>query len=140
MIMEPISLAIIGGIGWIGVLARNYYTELIKIALERSRREQELATENASRQQQNEQDRISRERQQFDIVFQNLLTRVNEEREIIQSLIIEIKQSIDRSADVDRELLIEINQIRRERNSYLPTNQWEGDERRKQYFCNTPPQ
>ena len=127
--MDPASLAIIGGVGWVGVLARNYYTEMARIAIERSKLEQ-----------QNEQERIKREREQFDIVFQNLLTRVNEERDVIQSLIVEVKQSIDRSADVDRELLLEINHIRRERAAYLPTNPWDGDERRKQYFCNTPPQ
>lgn len=127
--MDPASLAIIGGVGWIGVLARNYYTEMARIAIERSKLEQT-----------NEQQRVIREREQFDIIFQNLLTRVNEERDIIQSLIIEVKQSIDRSAEVDRELLLEINQIRRERSAYLPTNNWDGNERRSQYFCNTPPQ
>jgi ABC-type histidine transport system ATPase subunit len=117
--MEPISLAIIGGVSWIGLLAKNYYTEMTKLAIER-----------AARQEQNEQDRIKREREQFDIVFQNLLTRVNEERDVIQALISEIKQSIDRSADVDRELLLEINYIRRERAAYLPTNMWDGNDRR----------
>ncbi|WP_055075028.1 hypothetical protein [Pseudanabaena sp. 'Roaring Creek'] len=117
--MEPASLAIIGGVGWIGVLARNYYTEMATIAIERSKREQ-----------QNEQERIKREREQFDIVFQNLLTRVNEERDVIQALIMELKQVIYKSAEVDKEVLIELNQIRRERAAYLPTNQWDGSERR----------
>lgn len=117
--MEPASLAIIGGVGWIGVLARNYYTEMAAIAIERSKREQ-----------QNEQERIKREREQFDIVFQNLLTRVNEERDVIQSLIQELRQIIQQSMQVDREVLSELNQFRRERAAYLPTNQWDGNERR----------
>lgn len=129
MSMDPASLAIIGGVGWIGVLARNYYTEMAAIAVERSKREQK-----------NEQERINREREQFDIVFQNLLTRVNEERDVIQALIQELRQIIHQSAEVDKEVLIELNQIRRERSTYLPTNQWDGNERRSQYFCNTPPQ
>lgn len=129
MTMDPASLAIIGGVGWVSVLARNYYTEMARIAIERSKLEQ-----------QNEQERIKREREQFDIVFQNLLTRVNEERDVIQALIIELKQVITNSAEVDKEVLIELNQIRRERSTYLPTNNWDGNERRSQYFCNTPPQ
>ena len=38
--MEPTFLAIVGGIGWIGVLAKNYYTEMAKLAIERSKQDQ----------------------------------------------------------------------------------------------------
>lgn len=116
--MDPASLAVIGGVGWIGVLAKNYYTQMAQIAIDRSKREYE-----------NEQERIKREREQFDIVFQNLLTRVNEERDVIQSLIHELRQSIDCSAAVDRQVLEELAEFRRERSTYLPTH-WDGSERR----------
>ena len=39
MAVDPVSLAIISACGWIGLLARNYYTEMAAIAVERSRRE-----------------------------------------------------------------------------------------------------
>jgi hypothetical protein len=115
--MDIVSGAVIGIVGWVGVLAKNYYTQMAEVAIERSKREQ-----------LNEQERVQREREQFDIVFQNLLTRVNEEREIIQSLIAELKNVIERSAEIDKEVLLELNQIRRERNAFLPTV-WNGEER-----------
>lgn len=118
--MDPASLAIIGGVGWVGVLAKNYYTQMAQIAIDRSKREYE-----------NEQERIKREREQFDIVFQNLLTRVNEERDVIQALISELKMSIDKSTDVDQQVLAELGDLRRERSAYLPTT-WDGiSERRR---------
>jgi len=119
--VDPVSLAVIGGVGWIGVLSKNYYTEMVKIAIERSKREQI-----------NEQERLNREREQFDIVFQNLLTRVNEERDVVQSLIQELKQIISKSTDMDREVFSELVEIRRERSAYLPTILWDGSERRRQ--------
>ena len=102
MAVDPVSLAIISACGWIGLLARNYYTEMAAIAVERSRREGV-----------NEQERLNREREQFDIVFQNLLTRVNEERDMIQAILLDLRQVIERSIDVDNRVISEMNEVRR---------------------------
>lgn len=119
MIIDPATLAVVGGAGWVSILARNYYTQMTSIAIQRAKDDRD-----------NEQKRISREREQFDIVFQNLLTRVNEEREIIQAALTELRDYIRQGNDLDAEILQELNQLRRERNCYLPTNQWDGGERR----------
>lgn len=119
MNLDPVSLAIISACGWIGLLARNYYTEMVAIAVERSRRDSV-----------NEQERLNREREQFDIVFQNLLTRVNEERDVIQALLNELKGTIDRSTEVDREVVSELVEVRRLLHSSMGRTVWDGDERR----------
>ncbi|NUN66353.1 hypothetical protein HCU40_16735 [Pseudanabaena biceps] len=99
--MDLTALGVIGGMGWLGILARNYSTEMIKIAIEKQRKENE-----------NQQERLDREREQFDIVFQNLLTRVNEERDTIQAILLELRMSIDRSAEVDRQIVAEMIEVR----------------------------
>lgn len=119
MNLDPVSLAIISACGWIGLLARNYYTEMVAIAVERSRRDGV-----------NEQERLNREREQFDIVFQNLLTRVNEERDVIQALLMELRQVIERSIDVDNRMISEMNEVRRTIHSATGSTVWSGDERR----------
>ena len=119
MAVDPVSLAIISACGWIGLLARNYYTEMAAIAVERSRRDGV-----------NEQERLNREREQFDIVFQNLLTRVNEERDVIQALLMELRQIIERSIDVDSRVLRELSEVRRVIDSVTGNTVWSGDERR----------
>lgn len=115
--MEPITLAIIAGMGWLGVLARNYSTEMVKIAIERERKEHE-----------NDQEELQRTRRQFDIIFQNLLTRVNEERDTIQASLIELKTAIVHSAEVDRIVAAELIEVRK---SLASSSNWSGDERRK---------
>ena len=68
--MDLITGAIVGGIGWVGLLAKNYYTDMAKLAVERSQQEQE-----------NEQRRIQKSEKYFEILFQNLLTLVGEEKD-----------------------------------------------------------
>lgn len=119
MNLDPASLAIISACGWIGLLARNYYTEMVKIAIERQRRDQT-----------NEQERLNREREQFDIVFQNLLTRVNEERDVIQALLQELRNIIEKSVDVDRQVVSELNEVRRYLYSATANTLWDGEDRR----------
>jgi hypothetical protein len=115
---DPVSLAIISACGWIGLLARNYYTEMAAIAVERSRRDAV-----------NEQERLNREREQFDIVFQNLLTRVNEERDVIQALLLELKQVIERSIDADDAVVRELISVRQSVNLAISSFVWNGEDR-----------
>ena len=114
--MEPISLAILAGMGWLGVLARNYSTEMIKIAVEKQRKEYE-----------NGQEELQRKHRQFDIIFQNLLTRVNEERDTIQSLLSDLRTAIERSAEVDRLVTNELIEFRKTLANY---QDYQGSERR----------
>lgn len=117
MAVDPVSLAIISACGWIGLLARNYYTEMAAIAVEKFRRDGV-----------NEQERLNREREQFDIVFQNLLTRVNEERDMIQALLLDLRQVIERSIDVDNRVISKMNEIERVIGSTLGSIARSGDE------------
>ena len=114
--MEPISLAILAGMSWLGVLARNYSTEMIKIAVEKQRKEYE-----------NGQEELQRKHRQFDIIFQNLLTRVNEERDTIQSLLSDLRTAIERSAEVDRLVTNELIEFRKTLANY---QDYQGSERR----------
>lgn len=116
MAVDPVSLAIISACGWIGLLARNYYTEMVKIAVDRERREHE-----------NEQEELQRTRMQFDIIFQNLLTRVNEERDTIQALLAELRTAIQSSIEVDRLVAAELVEVRK---TLASSGRWSGDERR----------
>lgn len=115
--MEPITLAVIGGIAWISVLAKNYSSEMVKIAIERERKEHE-----------NDQEELQRTRRQFDIIFQNLLTRVNEERDTIQASLLELKTAIVTSAEIDRIVAAELIEVRK---TLASSGNWTGDERRK---------
>lgn len=79
--MDLITGAIVGGVGWVGLLAKNYYTDMAKLAVERSQQESE-----------NEQRRIEKSEKYFEILFQNLLTLVGEEKDIRLALMQEINQ------------------------------------------------
>lgn len=81
--MDLITGAIVGGIGWVGLLAKNYYTDMAKLAIERSQQEQE-----------NEQRRIQKSEKYFEILFQNLLTLVGEEKDVRLALMQEINQTL----------------------------------------------
>lgn len=114
--MEPIGIAILAGMGWLGVLAKNYSTEMIKIAVEKQRKEYE-----------NAQEELQRKHRQFDIIFQNLLTRVNEERDTIQLLLSDLRTAIERSAEVDRLVTNELIEFRKTLANY---QDYQGSERR----------
>lgn len=114
--MEPIGIAILAGMGWLGVLAKNYSTEMIKIAVEKQRKEYE-----------NAQEELQRKHRQFDIIFQNLLTRVNEERDSIQLLLSDLRTAIERSAEVDRLVTNELIEFRKTLANY---QDYQGSERR----------
>lgn len=121
MSLDPVSVAIVGACGWVGLLARNYYTEMAAIAVERSRRDGI-----------NEQERLNREREQFDIVFQNLLTRVNEERDVIQALLSELRRTIEVSKDADDRVANELREVRRLLQAALGnTVAWDGVSERR---------
>jgi rubrerythrin len=126
--MEPVSLAILGGIGWIGVLAKNYYTEMARLAVERSKQDQK-----------NEQNRIEKSEKVFDILLGNVLTLVGEEKDsrlfnqqqMEQTLRELIKSNNQAHADwqnVREDMRSLITTIR---NTTAETVNWEGDERRR---------
>jgi len=114
--MEPIGIAILAGTGWLGILAKSYSTEMIKIAVEKQRKEYE-----------NAQEELQRKHRQFDIIFQNLLTRVNEERDTIQLLLSDLRTAIERSAEVDRLVTNELIEFRKTLANY---QDYQGSERR----------
>ena len=126
--MDPISLAIVGGIGWIGLLAKNYYTEMAKLAVDRSKQDQK-----------NEQNRIEKSEKVFDVLLQNVLTLVGEEKDSRLFYMQQIDQTL-------RELIQSNNQAHKDsqnvrddmrsliaaiRNTTAETVNWEGDERRR---------
>lgn len=115
--MEPVTLAIIASMGWVGILAKNYSAEMIKIAIEREKKEHE-----------NDQEELQRTRRQFDIIFQNLLTRVNEERDTIQASLIELKIAILHSAEIGRLVTAELIEVKK---ALASSSNWTGEERRK---------
>jgi len=114
--MEPIGIAILAGTGWLGILAKSYSTEMIKIAVEKQRKEYE-----------NAQEELQRKHRQFDIIFQNLLTRVNEERDTIQLLLSDLRTAIERSAEIDRLVTNELIEFRKTLANY---QDYQGSERR----------
>jgi hypothetical protein len=81
--MEPLSGVIIAGLGGLGILAKNYYTDMAKLAIERSRQEQE-----------NEQRRIEKSEKYFEILLQNLLSLVGEEKDIRLQIMQEINATL----------------------------------------------
>lgn len=89
---------------------------MIKIAVEKQRKEYE-----------NGQEELQRKHRQFDIIFQNLLTRVNEERDTIQSLLSDLRTAIERSAEVDRLVTNELIEFRKTLANY---QDYQGSERR----------
>ena len=118
--MDIISGAVLGGIGWLGVLAKSYYTDMAKLAIERSKQEQE-----------NEQRRIEKSEKYFEILLQNLLSLVGEEKDTRLQLAQETNDTL-------RRMIISNNQIHddmktlitniRNSNASAPTNVWyDGD-------------
>lgn len=91
--MDLITGAIVAAIGWIGLLAKNYYTDMAKLAIERSQQEQE-----------NEQRRIQKSEKYFEILFQNLLTLVGEEKDVRLALMQEINQTLREMTKCNLEL------------------------------------
>lgn len=130
--MEPVTLALIAGIGWISVLARNYYTQMATLAIERVKLDQANSEDRRKIDRQNEQERLEREREQFDIIFQNLLTRVNEERDLIQALLKQVHEQIEASIDIDKQVIKEISELRSLIISSHIEKKWLGEERRLQ--------
>ena len=120
--MDIISGAVLGGIGWLGVLAKSYYTDMAKLAIERSKQEQE-----------NEQRRIEKNEKYFEILLQNLLCLVGEEKDTR----LQIAQETN---DTLRRMIISNNQIHDEKKSLIsniraayssaPTTIWDGGDRR----------
>ena len=120
--MDIISGAVLGGIGWLGVLAKSYYTDMAKLAIERSKQEQE-----------NEQRRIEKNEKYFEILLQNLLCLVGEEKDTR----LQIAQETN---DTLRKVIISNNQVHddmkflianiRNANSSAPTTIWDGGDRR----------
>lgn len=102
--MDLITGAIVGGIGWVGLLAKNYYTDMAKLAVERSQQEQE-----------NEQRRIQKSEKYFEILFQNLLTLVGEEKDIRLALMQEINQVlreiVKSNTDLNKDIKLLIERV-----------------------------
>ena len=110
--MDLITGAIVGGITWVGVLAKNYYTEMAKLAVERSKDDRA-----------NEQRRIEKQEKYFEILFQHILLVVGEEKDrqlMLQQQILEVsKQVIESLEKVKRSV------------DALNSKPWDGVDRRK---------
>ena len=68
--VKALLIALTGATGWIGYLARNYFSNLASIKLEEVRNRQE----NAQRQIENQE-------KYFEILLQNILVVVGEEKD-----------------------------------------------------------
>ena len=120
--MDILSGAVLAGIGWLGVLAKSYYTDMAKLAVERSKQEQE-----------NEQRRIEKNEKYFEILLQNLLSLVGEEKDIRLQIAQETNDTLRKlvisNNQVHDDMKFLIANIRTANSSGLPTV-WSGDDRR----------
>ena len=126
--MDPVSLAIVGGVGWIGVLAKNYYTEMARLAVERSKQDQK-----------NEQNRIEKSEKVFDILLGNVLTLVGEEKDSRLFNQQQMEQTLRELINSNNQAHADWQNVREDmrslittiRNTTAETVNWEGEERRR---------
>ncbi|WP_146048810.1 hypothetical protein [Pseudanabaena sp. BC1403] len=74
-INDLVTPSIMAGIGWIGLLAKTYYTDMAKLAVKRSELDQ-----------QNEQRRIEKSEQYFEMLLTRLLLQAGEQEDKRQAL------------------------------------------------------
>ena len=126
--MEPVSIAIVGGVGWIGVLAKNYYTEMAKLAVDRSKQDQK-----------NEQSRIEKSEKVFDVLLQNVLTLVGEEKDSRLFYMQQIDETLRELIKSNNQVHLDNQGVRDDmrslittiRNTTAETVNWEGEDRRR---------
>ncbi len=70
MNMDLLASAAIGALGWLGILARNYYTQMANLRIEEARQAQT-----------NEQRRIEKQEGYFERLFQLFTLMVGEEKD-----------------------------------------------------------
>ena len=118
--MDIISGAVLGGIGWLGVLAKSYYTDMAKLAIERSKQEQE-----------NEQRRIEKNEKYFEILLQNLLSLVGEEKDVRLQIMQEINETLRRLTISNNEIHDDMKILNSAiRSATAATTVWNGNDRR----------
>lgn len=103
--MELITPAIIGGIGWIGLLAKAYYTDMAKLAVKRSELDQ-----------LNEQRRIEKSEQYFEMLLQRLLVQTGEQEDKRQALEEQLIRVGTELVNSSHEVRDEIKSLRIEQN------------------------
>ena len=81
-----IAPSIMSGIGWIGLLAKNYYTDMAKLAIKR-----------AEQDQNNEQRRLDKSEQYFEMLLNRLLVQNGEQEDkrlALEEQLIKVGQDI----------------------------------------------
>ncbi|OYQ66643.1 hypothetical protein B9G53_03490 [Pseudanabaena sp. SR411] len=104
--MEILTPAIIGGIGWIGLLAKDYYTKMAAIALKRSELDQE-----------NEQRRIEKAESYFELLLQRLLMQAGEQEDKRQALEERLIRALTDLVNSNHEIRDELHSLRNEQNN-----------------------
>lgn len=105
MMNELITSAIIGGIGWIGLLAKTYYTDMAKLAVKR-----------AELDQQNEQNRIKKGDEYFELLLRRLLLQAGEQEDKRQALEEQLIRVGTELVSSNHEIRDEIKSLRVEQN------------------------
>lgn len=125
--IKALLIALTGATGWLGYLARNYFTNLASIKLEETRNRQE----NAQRQIENQE-------KYFEILLQNILLVVGEEKDrglALQEQIVNTNKALIESnqtvIDAVRDLRASNDLLHQQlKMCLLPTVAWDGLDRR----------
>lgn len=124
---DVLLAGIFAGVGWVGYLARNYFTELAAIKLEEARNNQE-----------NEQRRIEKQEKYFEMLLQNILGVVGEEKDRLLSVQEQVIQTHIKLLESNEQIIRHLEnltsgatELKQEiKACLLPTNIWSGEERR----------
>lgn len=125
--IKALLIALTGATGWLGYVARNYFTNLAAIKLEEVRNRQE----NAQRQIENQE-------KYFEILLQNILVVVGEEKDRGLAMQEQIVNTNNRLIESNQEVIDTVKDLRASnellhqqlRTCLLPTVQWDGSDRR----------
>lgn len=107
-INDLVTPSIMAGIGWIGLLAKTYYTDMAKLAVKRSELDQ-----------QNEQRRIEKSEQYFEMLLTRLLTQAGEQEDKRLELEERLVRVGNDLVNSNHEIRDEIKSLRLEQNNLV---------------------
>lgn len=107
-INDLVTPSIMAGIGWIGLLAKTYYTDMAKLAVKRSELDQ-----------QNEQRRIEKSEQYFEMLLTRLLLQAGEQEDKRQALEEQLIRVGTELVNSNHEIRDELKGLRLEQNNLV---------------------
>lgn len=107
-INDLVTPSIMAGIGWIGLLAKTYYTDMAKLAVKRSELDQ-----------QNEQRRIEKSEQYFEMLLTRLLLQAGEQEDKRQALEEQLIRVGTELVNSNHEIRDELKGLRVEQNNLV---------------------